>query len=195
MYKYDEHYGDAMDSFDLEQREILKLSDKIRNDKSLHTTEKHRRYVDLIADFLQKHVPSDLGFVKFTYIEGFEGRLHLIMVKRGSRRVASEKTPRYNLESIASVIEVKGHGLVDYKSKLEDDVKTKHARFEDIRAKSRHTKCLYLTLQEREVTRGTNYVEVSRRHLGSHFFSLRESTTQKVIEGEWKRFVKALLDP
>jgi len=184
-----------MDVFDREQHEILKLSDRIRNDRSLHTTEKHRRYVDIVKSFLEKHVSSDFELVKHPYIEGFPRKFHLIMVKKGSIPIASEKTPCYSLRSIAAVIEIRGHGLVNYKERLEEDVRAKHTRFEDIRARNKDTKCLYLTLQEREVTKGTDYVHLSMKYLGSDFFSLRESTTQVTREGEWKRFIKALLCP
>jgi len=112
-----------------------------------------------------------------------------------SRPIASEKTPCYRSEAIAAVIEIRGSGLVNRKDKLEENVKTKRARFEDIKAINKNIKCLYLTLKEREITKGTNYDQLSKKHLGSDYFCLRESTTQTAKEGEWKRFVRALLDP
>jgi hypothetical protein len=185
-----------MYDFEKEQREILNLSDRIRNDKSLHTTEKHRRYVDVVINFLENHMSDDFEFIKHPYIEGFPRKFHLIMVKKGSTPVASGKTPSYSLRSIVALIEIRGHGLINYKHKLEEDVKAKRDRFEEIKKRSKNTKCLYLTLQEREVViKGADYHGLSKKHLGVAYFSLRESRTQEVRDGEWKRFIKALLDP
>jgi hypothetical protein len=185
-----------MDDFEREQREMLKLSDRIRYDKSINTIEKHRLYVDIVKTFLEKHISGNFQFIKYSLIDGLPGKFHLIMVKKDTKPVASEKTPCYELESIVAVVEIRGHGLVNYKDRLEDDVKVKRDRFEEIKAKKkRDVTCLYLTFQEREITKGTDYDRLSRKHLGPSFFSLRESTTQKVRDGEWNRFVKALIGP
>jgi hypothetical protein len=184
-----------MDDFEREQREMLRLNDKIRYDKSVNTIEKHRLYVDIVKTFLEKHISGSFQLIKHSFIDGFPGKFHLIMVKKDSKPVASEETPCYELESIVAVVEIRGHGLVNYKERLEDDVKAKRDRFEEIKARKRDVICLYLTFQEREKTKGTDYDGLSRKHLGPGFFSLRESTTQKVRDGEWNRFVKALLGP
>ena len=184
-----------MNVFEREQLEILKLSDKVRYEKSIHTTEKHHRYVEIVKNYLEKYVSSNFELVEHSYLEEFPGKFHLIMVKKDSRPVASEKTPCYRLEAIAAVIEIRGSGLVNYKDRLEEDVKAKRTRFEDIKAINKNIKCLYLTLQEREITKGTNYDQLSKKHLGSDYFCLRESTTQTAKAAEWKRFVRALLGP
>lgn len=175
--------------------EMLKLSDEIRYDKSINTTEKHRLYVDIVKTFLEKHMSGSFQLIKNSFVYGLPGRFHLIMVKKDCKPVASEKTLCYDLESVVAVFEIRGYGLVNYKDRLEDDVKVKRDRFEEIKAKKRDVKCLYLTFQEREITKGTDYDRLSRKYLGPSFFSLRESTTQKVREGEWNRFVKALFGP
>ena len=48
-----------MDHFEKEQHEILKLSDIYRDDRNVNKREKHRQYVSIVKDFLERHAPSD----------------------------------------------------------------------------------------------------------------------------------------
>jgi len=120
------------------------------------------------------------------------------MVKKNAKPKTCEKKLCYGLESVAAVIEIRGSSLVSYKGKFEEDIKTKQILNKKVAGRHRSIKWLYLTFREREKTRSTfasNYVQLCRKYLGQDFFYLRESTTKKIIPGEWERFVKALLDP
>jgi hypothetical protein len=181
--------------FDKEQTEILSKTDSIKYDKKINRNKKHREYVEILETYIGKHLPDRFQIVKFKLINEC-GKFDLIMVKKGSEQAVSENAPCYELASIASVVKIAGHGLVNKKDELEGDVKSIKARFEKIKAENSNVKTLYLTLEERKmVSKGTNYDNLSKQHLGLDFFSLRDSTTHVRNSGEWERFIKALLAP
>lgn len=182
-----------MVDFEREQREILRLSDEVRYDRSINKREKHLRYVEIVKTFLKRHVSNNFRLVEHFHIEGFPQKFHLIMVKKDARPMVYKGMQYYDPKSVDAIIEIRGYGLVAHKDKLKGIAKSKHDLFEEIKRRDAHIKCLYLTLQEREISRGTNYVKLSKRFLRQNFFYLRESTKQRIISKEWERFIKALL--
>ena len=191
-----------MNNFEKEQLEILKLTDEVRHDQNINKWEKHSRYVDIVKNFLERYIPSNLQLVKYSHIEGLpEQKYHLIMIRKDAKSKTQEKIPRYDLKSVAAIIEIRGSSLVSlasYEGKFEEDIKTRKTLSKQTAGRHSNIKWLYLALREREKTKREyvcNYVKLCKERLGQDFFYLRETTTKKTIQGEWKRFVKALLDP
>lgn len=182
-----------MVDFEREQREILRLSDEVRYDRSINRWEKHLRYVEIVKAFLNEHLSNNLKLVEHSHIEGFPKRFHLIMVKKDARTMVYKGKQYYDTKSVDAIIEIRGYGLIADKDRLKGMMKSKHDLYKEIKRRYAHIKCLYLTLQEREISKGTDYVKLSKKFLGQNFFYLRESTTQRIISREWKRFIKALL--
>ena len=179
------------DEFNREQTEILRETDKIKN-KELSTREKHDQYVEIIATYLQIHVPKNLKLVKPPFITDLPTQFTLLLVKQQSVLSSQNNGLLYRLEDIVTAVEIRGHGWVEKADELEDAIKQKKASFDEIKANKGIT-CLYLTLEERRKPKEgmeTSYHSLSKKYLASNYFSLRDSSTRIENPHEWENFVK-----
>ena len=184
------------DEFYKEHIEILRETDKVKNNQELSTREKNAQYVATVAYYLQKYVPANLKLVKPPFIADLPMQFSLLLVKEDSLSVLAAGVPSYKLEDITVAIEVRGHGWVEKADELEDAIKRKKDCFDGIKAKNKGMKCLYLTLEERRKTKdGTSYHALSKKFLGSDYFSLRDSTTKMMNPHEWENFVHSMVQP
>jgi hypothetical protein len=171
-------------ALDKEQIEIIRATNQIKYNPKLSKKEKNMQYVDILFNYIEKHVPTGYRLIKPQSDYGLPQQFSLFIVKATPNNLT--------IKEIVTAIEVRGHGWVEKADDLIDAIDTKKKVYDEIASKYR-IKCLYFTLEERrKVKDGHNYHHLSKQHLGN-FFSLRDSSTENLNFREWENFVKALI--
>ena len=187
-----ENGGSGLSDFFKEHVELLRETDKAKYNQELNNYEKNAKYVDAVANYLQKYVPANLKLVRRPFNVELPHQFSLLLVKSESQPTMSDNVPSYDLKDVNTAIEVRGHGWVEKTDDLEDAIRSKKSVFDDLKAKG--VRCIYLTLEERrKVKEGTNYYALSKKYLSQDYFSLRDSGAEKSLNiDEWENFVRAI---
>jgi len=139
----------------------------------------------MIIDYLENHLPD--GFTAIgpgAYIEEVARELDLIIVRQGATPIRF--TNAYHRDSVYIVVEVKRRGV--FYKKREAEERMREHRDELIHSLS-GLPLLYITVHESE-----KLIEATRQVYGENAFFLSTGYEyKKVLLGEWRRFVNAVL--
>lgn len=146
----------------------------------------------IIKEYLEKNISMDCKVVgPNAYVEGLPTEFDLLVVDKG---VSPKKyTNAYPVGSVHFVIEIKKRGIYGGRRDLENAVKKIRRNFESVTDINPDVKCFYLTVQEvsKPKRKGSiKYLEETEEGLRPfEVFALKESRSNKMIKGEWKRLI------
>ena len=149
----------------------------------------------IVKEYLKKYVPEDYKVVgPNVYAEGFPTEFDLFIVDKEA--TPKKYTHAYSVKSIRYIIEIKKRGIYGGRKDLQTVIKRIHDNFTSVVNKNPKIKCAYLAIQEvwKPKRRGSiDYLEETKKGLHPFdVFALKESRTNKIIEGEWERFIDSL---
>ena len=149
----------------------------------------------IIKEYAKKYVPEGCKIVgPNVYAQGIPTEFDLFIVDKEA--TPERCTNAYPVESIRYIIEVKKRGIYGGRKDLQNVIKRIHNNFISVAKRNPKIKCAYLTVQEvwKPERKGSiDYLEETKKGLQPFkVFALKESRTNKPIEGMWKHFINSM---
>ena len=170
-------------NFDLEQKEILDLSDKL---DEIHGRSWAKYKGDVInrkvIEFLNRHIGSvhSLAVGPSVFVENLPTEFDTLIVKEDAHVISGTNT--YKRKDIRLLIEVKKHGFYFRKIDGNYEIKKYFKQFSDV-----NLPFIYISVKE-----SRNFIKMTKEILPENSFFLCISQG-KPITGEWERFVNTVL--
>lgn len=180
-------------SFEAEQMEILKVVEK-NVVAGGYPWNKYNGDVccRIIKKYLEEYMPEGYKVVgPNAYINGFSTEFDLLIVDKDITPMMF--TNAYPIKSIHYILEIKKRGVYGGRRDLQRVVKQLHSNFALVTSRNPQIKCVYVTIQEvGEPKRkdSINYLKETKKALYPfEVFAMKESRSNEMIRGEWKRLV------
>lgn len=185
----------------LTQEEIIRQIQKVKEEvERKDDSRKWKKYygdvcVRIFREFMLKEIPhSYIVSSPNAYIEGFPTEFDLLIIEKNVNPI--KHTNKYPQEKVKVGIEVKAHGIFGGREDLEKNIKNIKDNFDAVKTSYPHINFIYLTYEEVAFPKrktSIRYLDETVKILEPYkVFCLKDSRTEKLIDGEWEKFANSL---
>jgi len=173
---------------DEEQREMLRENERVQGQYKGRGWNWNRfrgmATLNLVAYYLEKHLPEDVKLIRSAWVEGCPNELDLLIVDKDAKPIGF--TPAYPKDRVRCIIEVKAAGVYWKRSEVKRNLQD---YFGKVKKETGGKPFLYLTLWE-----GFKVAELTKETLKEDAFILESGTPgrKEFKSGEWARFINKL---